>query len=69
MRFDVMDHTGHTELTFGPAERAKAAETFNRLIAEGKLAAVRGPKGTLQQVRKFPEEAQEIVFSPQLIGG
>jgi hypothetical protein len=72
MKFDVMDHTGHSTEAFDKANAAElvAAEArFNELVAEGRTAAVRTGKSEAKIVRKFDPAAEEVLFIPRLQGG
>lgn len=72
MRFDVMDHTGHSTEAFdkaNPADLAAAQKRFDELIAEGRTAAVRTGPAQSKIVRKFDSTVEEVLFIPRLQGG
>ena len=72
MKFDIMDHTGHSTEAFdkaSPADLAAAQARFNELIAEGRTAAVRTGAAQSRIVRKFDPTAEEVLFIPRLQGG
>ena len=77
MRFNVMDHTGHStqDFTKDSAEVAAAMVKFAELTkppsqgGKGYAAARRDAPGHLTHIRKFDPNATEIVFTPPLKGG
>ena len=70
MKFFVMDRSGHTTLEFSVEQKAEAAETFIKILAEGRTAATREAGKTDYTVIRKPEQVQdETVFIPQLVGG
>lgn len=72
MKFNIMDHTGHSTEAFDKAdpEMLKAAQArFDELIADGRTAAVRTGSGEGKIVRKFDPTAEETLFIPRLMGG
>jgi hypothetical protein len=72
MKFDVMDHTGHSTEAFdkaNPQQLAAAQARFDELIAEGRTAAVRTGPAQSRIVRKFDPNAEEVLFIPRLMGG
>lgn len=72
MRFDIMDHSGHSTEAFDKASSAEleaAQKRFDELIAEGRTAAVRTGPAESRIVRKFDPKAEEVLFIPRLQGG
>jgi DNA-binding transcriptional regulator LsrR (DeoR family) len=72
MKFDIMDHSGHSTEAFDkadPASLAAAQARFNELISEGRTAAVRTGDATSRIVRKFDPTAEGVLFIPRLQGG
>ena len=71
MKFQVMDHTGHSETCYGEAEVASAMAKFAELTKAGFTAAVRKEgERDYTLTRKLPNELDsEVLFVPQLKGG
>lgn len=72
MKFDIMDHTGHSTEAFdkaSPAELGAAQARFNELVSEGRTAAVRTGNATGRVIRKFDSTAEEVLFIPRLVAG
>lgn len=73
MRFNIMDHTGHSTLDFDnldPAALKSAQDKFDELIASGHRAATRQPGDTdYQVVKSFDNLQDESLFVPQMKGG
>ena len=70
MKFNVMDHTGHTTLEFTAEQKAEANATFDRLLAEGKIAGTRKVSQTdYQKVKSFDQLEDETTFTPARQGG
>jgi hypothetical protein len=73
MRFNIMDHTGHSTLDFDkldPAALKSAQDKFDELISSGHRAATRDSGGTdYQVVKNFDELKDESLFVPQMKGG
>jgi len=69
MKFQVLDHTGHTTLEFEPDMMADAMAKFEALIKDGHVAAKKVGQGEFQQMRAMDPNVQEVVFYPQLRGG
>ncbi len=69
-KFSIMDHSGHSEVSFTPSEREAAERKFQELLKKGHTAAARGAgTGEYTLVKKLPEDAAEVLFVPQLQGG
>lgn len=69
---NVMDHNGHSPHQFDPddvvsVEAAKAR--FQELMSKGCFAFEGGQGGSHKQVKAFDPNIENVVFSPQLIGG
>jgi hypothetical protein len=70
MKFNVMDHTGHTTLEFTAEQKAEANATFDRLLTEGKIAGTRKAGATdYQKVKSFDQLEDETTFTPARQGG
>jgi hypothetical protein len=70
MKFNIMDQTGHTTLEFTSEQKAEAQATFDRLLAEGKIAGTRKLGETdYAKVKSFEQVQDETVFTPQRVGG
>lgn len=77
MRFQIMDHTGHSTVDFAKSKAdvdsamAKFAELTGKPSQGGKgyTAARRDGQGQLTQIRSFDPAAEEIVFVPPMQGG
>jgi hypothetical protein len=70
MKFNIMDQTGHTTLEFTAEQKAEAQATFDRLLAEGKIAGTRKAGETdYQKVKSFDQLADETTFTPARQGG
>ncbi len=70
MKFNVMDHTGHTTLEFSADQKAEAQTKFDALLAEGKIAGTRKLGETdYQKVKSFDQLADETIFTPARQGG
>ena len=72
MKFDIMDHTGHSTEAFdkaSPADLAAAQARFDELIGEGCTAAVRTGKGEGRIIHEFDSTAENVLFIPRLQGG
>jgi hypothetical protein len=74
MKFDIMDHTGHSTEAFdnaNPEQLAAAQARFDELMKEGRTAAVRevGKSSTGRIIHKFDPTAEEVLFIPRLKGG
>lgn len=72
MKFDIMDHSGHSTEAFdktSPADLAAAQKRFDELVSEGRTAAVRTEPGQSKVVRTFDPTAEEVLFIPRLRGG
>lgn len=70
MKFNVMDHTGHSTLEFTADQKAEANATFDRLLAEGKIAGTRKAGATdYQKVKSFDQLEDETTFTPARQGG
>jgi hypothetical protein len=68
----VMDHTGHSEHAFDPANVVSTEEAIRRfaeLTGKGYVAAKRVAPGQQELVRKFDPAAEETIFFPPLQGG
>lgn len=68
----VMDHTGHTEHAFDPANVVSTGEAMRRfaeLTGKGYAAAKRVAPGQQQLIRAFDPTAEETIFVPPLQGG
>lgn len=70
MKFQILDHTGHSTLDFSKDETASAMEKFNALIKDGSTAATRktGDKD-YTVTRQFDPTADETLFIPRMQGG
>jgi hypothetical protein len=68
MRLKIMSPHGHDVQEL---DKLDATEKFKALVGEGFLPAVpkKDAPGELTIVREFPEEADEVLFVPQLVGG
>jgi hypothetical protein len=73
MKFQIMDHTGHSTIEFDKANTADldaVVAKFNELKASGHVAATRKAGETDYKVIKSPDDVQdETLFVPQLRGG
>jgi len=70
MKFQVMDHTGHSTLEFSEAQRADAQEKFTTLLAEGKIAGTRKTgERDYQNIKQFDDVRDETIFTPHRQGG
>ncbi len=70
MKFNVMDHTGHTTLEFTAEQKAEANAKFTELLAEGKIAGTRKAGQTdYQKVKSFDQLEDETTFTPARQGG
>lgn len=70
MKFNVMDHTGHSTLEFTADQKAEAQKTFDALLAEGKIAGTRKTGQTdYQKVKSFDQLEDETTFTPARQGG
>lgn len=70
MKFNVMDHTGHTTLEFTAEQKAEASAKFTELLAEGKIAGTRKVGQTdYQKVKSFDQLEDETTFTPARQGG
>lgn len=70
MRFNVMDHTGHSVIEFKPEETDAAMAKFAELTGEGKTAASRKAGQSDYTVTKsFDPNADETVFITPKQGG
>ena len=68
MKFQILDHTGHTTLDI--TDTAEAMAKFESLIATGSTAAVRKAGDIDYKVtRNFDPTADETLFIPRLQGG
>lgn len=71
MKFQVMDHTGHSETSYSPEEVSSAMKKFAELTKAGFTAASR-KEGEREYAltRRLPNEPDsEVLFIPQLKGG
>lgn len=68
MKFQILDHTGHSTLEF--TDTNDAMEKFNVLIKDGSTAATRktGDKD-YTVTRNFDPTADETLFIPRMQGG
>ena len=70
MKFNVMDHTGHSTIEFTEDQRVEAQAKFDELLAEGKIAGTRRMGETdYQKVKSFSELQDETTFTPARQGG
>jgi len=78
MRFDIIDHTGHSTIDIDDAKAngdtvlsvADAMAKFNALIGDGKTAATRKTGDASYKVtRTFDPTADETLFIPRMQGG
>jgi hypothetical protein len=70
MKFNILDHTGHSELHFTKNQTTKAMAKFEALIKQGSTAATRKAGETDYTVtRSFDPTADETLFIPQMKGG
>jgi hypothetical protein len=72
MRFQIMDHTGHTTAVFDKADKVsmdEAEKRFKELTGSGFRAAEvsAGQEGRL--VKAFDPNVDTLLFIPQLQGG
>jgi hypothetical protein len=72
MKYNIMDHTGHSTEVFDKANKVSVAEAearFKELTGKGFMAIQPGQNGEPGNLlRKFDPEA-DVNFQPQLIGG
>ena len=68
MRFQVMDHSGHSTLQFNKADLAAASARFNELIADGKTVYARRGD-TVRPVKVLDPDADTHLFMTPLQGG
>jgi hypothetical protein len=68
MKFQILDHTGHTTLDI--TDTNDAMEKFNELVGLGSTAATRktGDKD-YTVTRQFDPTADETLFVPRMQGG
>jgi hypothetical protein len=70
-RLKILDHTGHTELTWDP-ETADQVDTvrerFEALMRQN-FVAFDLSSSPGEAIREFREQATEIVVTPQFAGG
>lgn len=67
-----MDSTGHTTVTFDPANTtqvAAAKQRFDEYKADGYSAAQRIGEGTSRLLREFDPSVEETLFIPRVVGG
>lgn len=74
MKFEIMDHTGHSTVEFDKANKAeveRAMKTFARLVGNGKMLAATREAGDKDYtvVRDFEDLKAETLFVPQMRGG
>jgi hypothetical protein len=70
MKFNIMDHTGHSTVEFTEVQKADANAKFTELLAEGKIAGTRKLGDTdYQKVKSFEQVQDETVFTPARQGG
>ena len=70
MKFNIMDHSGHSTLEFTPEQKADASTKFAELLAEGKIASTRKAGATdYQKIKGFGEVQDEVLFTPHRVGG
>lgn len=69
----ILDHTGHTEVQFNPADPVAVAavrEQFDAIMAQEHGLAYtmeNGEKGAV--IREFDPTAKETYVTPQIVGG
>ena len=66
--FNIMDATGHTPREFTADQKAEAAQTFAKLLGEGRFAYA-NEGGQQRQLHAFDETVAETTFHRQLQGG
>jgi hypothetical protein len=70
MKFSIMDHSGHSEEAYGAEEIAAGMARFTALVKRGHTAAARKlGEAEYSVTRRFPSDADEVLFVPQLKGG
>lgn len=70
MKFQILDHTGHTQLDFDKSQTTEAMEKFNEIVATGATAATRKANQKDYTVtRSFDPTADETLFIPRMQGG
>lgn len=71
MKFQVMDHTGHSTVEYSPDQHSAAMAKFNELLKSGHTAAEKksSTPGELTQIRSLDPSVEEVVFFPPLQGG
>jgi len=69
----ILDHTGHTEVTYDPTDPVAVQEVRDQFdaIMEAQrplvYTMVNGEQGSV--ITEFDPSAEEIYMSPQLVGG
>jgi hypothetical protein len=69
----ILDHTGHTEVAFNPADPVEVAavrEQFNAIMASQRGLAYtmeNGEEGAV--IHEFDPSARETYVTPQIVGG
>lgn len=72
MKFEVLDHTGHSTYEFTDEQKAEAAALFDSLmdLNPGMLAATRKDGSRDYKVIRSPDQVQdETLFVPRRVGG
>jgi hypothetical protein len=70
MKFNILDHTGHTTLDFTGMDTTLAMAKFNELVGLGSTAATRKTGEKDYTVTKsFDPTADETLFIPRMQGG
>ena len=70
MKFQILDHTGHTTIDFDKSNVSEAMAKFNEIVAAGPTAATRKAGDKDYTVTKsFDPTADETLFVPRMQGG